>query len=104
MIALRRFREAVGTPESAVHRTGIDLDAYRVSNEIAWPIGPPRRIAFDARDALAQLLAETPRAADPQRSPRRDVWVCIRATVDDPVDLRRWLRGFGDEVRLPRGG
>jgi len=85
---------------------GFDLHAYVKQDQFfAYPVS--RRLirleaVFEAETAVH--LSERLLAKDQDLTPQKDGRVLLQATVLDTLELRWWLRGFGDkvEVRAPK--
>lgn len=105
LLLLHRIQEAsiLDTPVTAPE--GFNLDEY-IARELAFPVGKDikLKVLFSSRSDV-QRLQESPISGDQQVRQLRDGRFEVTATVADNVQLRWWLRGYGEriEVRSPKG-
>ena len=97
---LHRARSAELHDEERLSPKSFDLDAYIERGKFDFDIGSPMplRARFD-RNA-ARHLEETPLSSDQTLSHGRDGTTELKATVNDTMELRWWLQGFGDSVEV----
>ena len=101
--ALHRFSHVEILDQSAAPRADFDLDAYLGAGSFDYPVGDaePIRLVVHFDRMTAIHLEETPLSPDQQMSAVPDSeWVEVQATVLDTQQLRWWLLGFGDRVRV----
>jgi predicted DNA-binding transcriptional regulator YafY len=95
--ALHRFTQASRCGEAVVVPPGFDLDAYIAEGELQFGSGRAWRLEAWVGETLAQVLEETPLAADQTlESVEGDFY--LRAGVLDTWQLRWWLLSQGDEI------
>jgi predicted DNA-binding transcriptional regulator YafY len=88
------------------HPPGFDLHNYVKQEQVfAYPVsrGPMQlKALFSAGSAVH--LSERLLSKDQSLTPEKDGRMLLQATVLDTLELRWWLRGFGDkvEVRAPK--
>jgi predicted DNA-binding transcriptional regulator YafY len=87
--------------ERATAPTGFTLKGYVASKEFAYPI-TDKRIKLKAlfEEHVATYLWETPLDASQKLTCRRDGRILLEAEVADTVQLRYWLKGFGENVEV----
>lgn len=100
--ALHRFESAEVMTEPSKRPEGFDLDRYVESEQgFSYPTGEGSillKIEIEANAAVSVL--ERPLA--PDQTVRR-LWngrCRIQATVEDTSDLRWWLQGFGEKLKV----
>lgn len=79
---------------------GFDLDAHIRNGELGWPQGGSIRLVADFERMAAVHLFETPLSEDQRISEIDEDTLRVEATVVETMELRAWLRGFGEEVRV----
>ncbi len=77
-----------------------DLDQHINSGELGWPQGGTIRLVADFDRMAAVHLYETPLSHDQVIAEVDVKTLRVKATVVDTMDLRAWLRSFGDEVTV----
>lgn len=81
---------------------GFDLHAYVKQEQVfAYPVSKGRirlEALFSAGSAVH--LSERLLSKDQSLTPQKDGRVLLQATVLDTLELRWWLRGFGDKVEV----
>jgi hypothetical protein len=79
---------------------GFDLDAH-LAGELSFPVGGDihLKVLFDNR-ADVQRLEESPLATNQKLSERDDGRYELTAKVADTIQLRWWLRGYGERVEV----
>lgn len=101
-LALHRMASAVLLEERTSHPPGFDLQAYvHKQFEFAYPLAPaPIRLRALFDPDAAFHLGERTLSKDQRLTERPDGWVLVEATVPDTQELRWWLLGFGDGVKV----
>lgn len=79
---------------------GFDLDDYIHQGGLGYRIGPPIQIEAVIATSVALILLETPLSMDQTLEELPDASYRLRATVADTKEVRSWLRGFGNLVRV----
>lgn len=98
-LALHRITSAEMQPSSADCPKGFSLDAYIQQGEMNQPVGPTILLRFLLDAHAAAQLAESPMATDQQiEDSEYEGYKLISATVQDTLELRWWLKSFGDEA------
>jgi predicted DNA-binding transcriptional regulator YafY len=103
LLALHRFRSASLLDESASRPDGFDLQAYLQQGVMGILVESEAksfklRALFDP-DAAYHLL-ESKLSTDQQVTVQADGDLLIEATVNDTLQLRWWLLGFGAQVEI----
>jgi predicted DNA-binding transcriptional regulator YafY len=100
LLLLHRILEAriVDTPVRVPE--GFDLDRY-ISRELSFPVGRDIKfkVLFEDKSDV-QRLQESPIADNQRIRELRDGSFELTATVADSVQLRLWLRGYGERVEV----
>jgi predicted DNA-binding transcriptional regulator YafY len=79
---------------------GFKLQGYIDSGEFGYPLGGTIQLkAIFDRGALPYLF-ETKLAPDQKLTEKPEGKVLLEATVRDDVQLRWWLKGFGERVEV----
>lgn len=98
-LALHRVSRAEIQQTSAISPKGFSLDAYIQQGEMNQPVGPTILLRFMLDNFAAIQLEECPMAADQQiQDSEFEDYKLISATVQDTLELRWWLKSFGDEA------
>lgn len=101
-LALHRMEFAKVLDSSAHRPKGFDLRRYVRDEEFfAYPLRPTTiqlKVLFGKGASVH--LSERPLSKDQRMTPRGDNRVLLQATVKDTLELRWWLRGFGDKVEV----
>jgi predicted DNA-binding transcriptional regulator YafY len=101
-LPLHRMLSAKVQDEMARRPAKFDLRAYvEEQAELAYPVTRERvrlRALFEAQAAFH--LSERPLAKDQQLKPQPDGRVLLTATVQETLELRWWLLGFGEKVEV----
>jgi len=98
---LHRMVSAEVTSDKAAVPAGFRLHDYVRSGEFAYPL-TDRTIRLKAlfdRESVA-YLRETPVEIGQRLTERRDGRVLLEATLQDTVQIRYWLKGFGEHVEI----
>lgn len=100
LLLLHRIKNVILLDKTVTLPQGFNLDDY-IAREMKFPLGGKicLRVRFE-RAADIQRLAEAPIAANQTIDGREDGSFEVTATVDDSLQLRWWLRGFGDRVEV----
>lgn len=97
IIALTRILQVqIGAPFA--YPSEFELERYVQAGHFGVLRAPAVALSFRIRKALGLHLAESPLAAD-QRLVDEGEYLHLRATVPDTELLRRWLRGWGADLR-----
>lgn len=101
-LALHRMESAKVLDHPAHRPKSFDLQRYvRDEKFFAYPLRPTTiqlKVLFE-KGASVHLF-ERPLSKDQRMTPRGDNGVLLQATVKDTLELRWWLRGFGDKVEV----
>ncbi|MEI6703467.1 MAG: WYL domain-containing protein [Deltaproteobacteria bacterium] len=100
LLLLHRIVKVELLDKAAIVPEGFDLDAY-IAEELTFPVGGDiyLKVIFSGR-ADIQRLEESPIAPDQAVSVMNDGRFELVATVTDTLQLRWWLRGFGERVEV----
>lgn len=100
-LAMHRILTAEMQEAAALRPEGFNLDAYIAEGEFGIPLNPaPIALEAEFMRHLAIHLRESPIAEDQVIEEVDEDNVLLRATVPDTLELRLWLRSFGDEVAV----
>jgi predicted DNA-binding transcriptional regulator YafY len=100
-LAMHRILSAKVLEESALRPTGFSIDAYIADGEFGIPLNPhPIVLEAEFMRHVAIHLRESPIADDQVIENVDEDNVLLRATVPDTLELRLWLKSFGDEVAV----
>lgn len=101
-LVLHRIQAANVLESPALRPANFDLDAYIASGKMGITQGHDK-LKLEAYFAphLAIHLDESPISTD-QKLDEVDKEIRLRATVPDTLELRLWLKSFGDEVFVTR--
>lgn len=102
-LALHRIRSAEILDEGFSRPRGFSIDAYISQGEFGITLNP-RPIRLEARFGrnLGIYLRESPISDDQTIVDLDEKTLLLKATVPDTLELRLWLRSFGDEVVVMR--
>ncbi|MBJ6799716.1 helix-turn-helix transcriptional regulator [Geomonas propionica] len=98
---LHRVDTATLRDEAALVPEGFSLQAYIESGEFSYPVGDTiinLRALFERR--AAAYLFDTPLPGTKRLEDFDEKRVLLEAEVLDSLQLRWWLRGFGDDVEV----
>jgi len=100
-LVLHRIRSANLREEAALRPEGFGLEAYIAQGEFSWPVylGEIRLVALFTPESVASLY-ECPLSPDQKIEEVDEENVQLTATVLDTQELRTWLLGFGDHVKI----
>lgn len=94
ILEARMLDTAVKVPE------GFDLDSY-ISRELSFPVGKDIKLKVLFNDKSdVQRLQESPISEDQRVQELHDGRFELTASISDSVQLRWWLRGYGDRVEV----
>ena len=79
---------------------GFKLQGYIDSGEFGYPLGGTIQLKALFDKGAVPYLYETKLAPDQKLTERPEGKVLLEATVCDDVQLRWWLKGFGDRVEV----
>ena len=101
LLALHRIDSAHQLDEAANTPKGFDLQAYANSGVLGFMDNGPIKLVMRMEAPAAEHLYETPLSEDQViTDDEREGWVRISATVHDTSQLRWWLLGFGDQIKV----
>ncbi len=100
-LTLHRMKSAVVLEDGLKRPKGFSIDAYIAEGAFGMALNP-RPIVLEAEFMrhIAIHLRETPIADDQVIEDVDKDNVLLRATVPDTLELRLWLKSFGDEVMV----
>lgn len=98
-LALHRILSAEATPHP-FERPKFSLQTYIDNGGFGFGNGERVRLVLRVAPHLAELLAETPLAADQAITEDRDGWMRVAATVLRSEQVRWWIRGQGNAVEV----
>ena len=100
LLALHRILAAELLSDAISHPVDFDLDAYIASGALGW--FPKETIHLKAifTAEVAAHLYETPLSEDQAMKELPDGRIQLTATVQETLQLRWWLQGFGDAVEV----
>jgi predicted DNA-binding transcriptional regulator YafY len=100
LLALHRIRAAELMSEAISKPADFDLDKYIASGALGW--FPKETIHLNAifTAEVAAHLYETPLSEDQTMTELPDGRIQLTATVQETLQLRWWLQGFGDAVEV----
>jgi predicted DNA-binding transcriptional regulator YafY len=99
---LHRIQAAEILSEAISKPADFDLDDYIASGALGW--FPKENIRLNAifTAEVAAHLYETPLSEDQTITELPDSRIQLTATVQETLQLRWWLQGFGDAVEVVR--
>jgi predicted DNA-binding transcriptional regulator YafY len=100
-LALHRMTSAELLSDPAQRPKGFSIDSYIAEGQFGIPFNPrPIKLEAEFYRSVARQLQELPISEDQTiREVDKDN-VLLRATVPDTLELRLWLKSFGDEVAI----
>jgi predicted DNA-binding transcriptional regulator YafY len=100
LLALHRILAAELLNEAITSPADFDLDAYIATGALGWfpKETIPLKAIFTAE--VAAHLYETPLSEDQMMTALPDGRIQLTATVQETLQLRWWLQGFGDAVEV----
>lgn len=100
-LALHRFIEAWGSEKISHIPKDFNLDTYIKKGEFGYTRNQKHiRLKALVKDYVAFHLAERPLADDQKLKQVKNSWYELQATVSDTEELRWWLLGYGDAIRV----
>lgn len=100
LLLLHRIKSVMLLDKAATPPDGFKLEEY-IARELKFPLGGKIgiRVLFD-RSSDIQRLEEAPVALDQSISRREDGRFELTATIEDSMQLRWWLEGYGERVEV----
>lgn len=100
-LAMHRILSAEVLNDAALRPEGFSIDAYIADGEFGIQHSPqPITLEAEFMRHVAIHLRESPIAEDQVIEDVDEDNVLLRATVPDTLELRLWLKSFGDEVAV----
>jgi predicted DNA-binding transcriptional regulator YafY len=100
-LALHRIRSALTLDEGFKRPKDFSIDDYIGRGEFGVTLNPrPIRLEARFRRKLAIYLKESPISDDQVIVNVDEKTILLKATTPDTLELRLWLRSFGDEVTV----
>lgn len=100
-LAVNRMQSAKASTLGFKRPKGFDLRTYDDEGRFGFGEGKKVRLAFRISKWEGQLLLESPLSPDQEVREVGDEYQVLATLVDSHM-LDRWLRGFGDRVRMIR--
>jgi predicted DNA-binding transcriptional regulator YafY len=100
ILALHRILAAELLDESIFPPADFDLDAYIASGALGWFPKEAIRLKANFSAEVAAHLYETPLSENQTMTELPDGRIQLAATVQETLQLRWWLQGFGDAVEV----
>lgn len=100
LLLLHRVISVTLLDKAATSQEGFDLEEY-IARELKFPVGG--KICLKVLFSIAsdvQRLTEAPISLDQAIGKRKDGSFELTATIEDTMQLRWWLHGFGDRVEV----
>lgn len=102
-LAMHRMRTAELLVEPATRPKGFSIDSYIAEGEFGIPLNPrPIKLEAEFLRHVAIHLRESPISDDQTIIDVDEDNILLRATVADTLELRLWLKSFGDDVAVSR--
>ena len=99
LLLLHRVVDVKATDVPVTIPDGFDLDEY-IDDEMKFPMGDDIRLkALFSDKTDVERLRETPISADQKITGSGGAWL-LQATVGNSYQLRWWLRGYGERVKV----
>jgi len=100
-LAMQRILSAEVLNDTALRPQGFSIDAYIADGKFGIPLNShPIVLEAEFMRHVAIHLREAPIAEDQVIEDVDEDNVLLRATVPDTLELRLWLKSFGDEVAV----
>lgn len=98
-LPLHRFKEVKILDDYSVHQ---DADIRKLSAEIlGFQVNPSRvKVVLKFTKFAGTHLLESPLSDNQKISETKDGFLMVEDKVTDDMELRFWIRGFGDEVEI----
>lgn len=100
LLALHRILAADLLPDSILPPSDFDLDDYIASGALGWFPKDTIQLKAVFTAEVAAHLYETPLSEDQAIKELADGRIQITASVQETLQLRWWLQGFGDAVEV----
>lgn len=97
---IHRMKSVTLLERKAVAPAGFSLQGYIDSGEFGYPVGGMIKLKALFAAKTAQHLYESGISANQKLTEKPDGKVLLEATVRDDVQLRWWLKGFGDNIEV----
>jgi len=100
LLLLHRFKSVTLLDKAATVPDGFNLEDY-IARELKFPLGEKVsiRVLFDSGSDI-QRLEEGPISLDQSICSREDGRYELTATIEDSMQLRWWLKGYGERVEV----
>lgn len=100
LLLLHRINSVTLLDKAVTIPQGFNLDDY-IARELKFPVGGEicLKVLFSSATDV-QRLEEAPIALDQSISSREDERFELTATIEDSMQLRWWLRGYGSNVEI----
>jgi predicted DNA-binding transcriptional regulator YafY len=99
LLLLHRLLEVRPTDVPITIPEGFDLDEY-IDEELKFPIGDDIKLkALFSDKSDIERLRETPISEDQKITEKDGGWL-VQATVGNSYQLRWWLRGYGERIKV----
>ena len=100
-LPLHRFKKVSVLEEYSVHR---NADIRKLSEELlGFKVNPDKvKVLLKFTRFAGTHLYESPLSSRQQITESKDGYLLVEDTVTDDMELRFWIRGFGDEVEVIR--
>jgi predicted DNA-binding transcriptional regulator YafY len=100
-LALHRMHAAELLNDPAQRPKGFSIDGYIAEGEFGIPLNPrPIKLEAEFYRHVAIHLRESPISEDQTIRDIDEDNILLRATVPDTLELRLWLKSFGDDVAI----
>ncbi|KAF0163575.1 MAG: hypothetical protein FD157_2905 [Rhodocyclaceae bacterium] len=100
-LALHRMRSAELLNDPAQRPKGFSIDGYIAEGEFGIPLNPrPIKLEAEFCRRVAIHLQESPISEDQTIRDSDEDNILLRGTVPDTMELRLWLKSFGDDVAI----
>ena len=76
-----------------------DLDEYVTEGRHMFGKGERVKLCFEIRGSPGVHLQEAHLSDDQEIEELDDGWLRVTATVNESLELKRWMNGFGDDIR-----
>lgn len=76
-----------------------DLDEYVTEGRHMFGKGERVKLSFEIRGSPGMHLQEAHLSADQGIEELDDGWLRVTATVNESLELKRWMNGFGEDIR-----
>jgi len=100
LLALHRIRAAELLSDAITKPADFDLDKYIASGALGWFPKETIRLSAIFSAEVAAHLYETPLSEDQTMTELQDGRIQLTATVQETLQLRWWLQGFGEALEV----